>query len=76
MKIPNNKKLASCIIAGTVVSIFGTVLAVVSSYWFGRRNELDEIIDIGLDKDCNGLNFYKDNEVKYKVKIDAEEVTD
>lgn len=42
MKIPNNKVLTGLCFAGTAV-------AALSSYWIGRRDELEEIINLGRD---------------------------
>lgn len=55
MKIPNNAILM-------VGGLAGAALTVWSSYWIGRREELNQIIDLGreveLETDLRELNMH------------------
>lgn len=55
MKIPNNAILA-------VGGLAGAALTAWSSYWIGRRNELNQIIDLGreveMETNLRELNMY------------------
>lgn len=49
MKIPSNKILAG-------LGLIGGVATALSTYWIGRRDELNQLIDLGLDIE-DGSNF-------------------
>lgn len=55
MKIPNNTIL-------TVGGLAGVILTAWSVYWIGRRDELDQIIDLGreveVETGLRELNMY------------------
>lgn len=67
MKIPNNAILA-------VGGLAGMVLTAWSTYWIGRRDELNQIIDLGqeveMETDLRELNMYdrKGNPVSLFLK--------
>lgn len=74
MKIPRRKFLVAGTIIGMAVSGLGTTLAVVSSYLNGKRDAMNEIIDIGLNNDRKGLSFYEHGKLAYRVHINAETI--
>ena len=63
MKIPSNKVLLS-------LSMAGVITMLQSLYWIGRRDELDQIIDLGRNaKGTKALDMFDRNNIPVELYI-------
>ena len=62
IKIPNSKILL-------VIGGLGSLITAGAMYWIGRRDELDEVINLGQPEGVNKLEVKYDGRIPYDLYV-------